>query len=300
MKSKLALIIIFILVIITIPAMVETVDAGHVKIGSLYGDVDMIPLEEGIHLVNPLKRYSAYDCRQKTQMFENIGIPSRDQLTSSADVSIQWHIDRVQAATILLETGDAMALFTVHIEPKTRSIIRELGKSVENAEDFFQKDVQIRLQSELKDQLVEYCASKGIIIDAVLLRRIEPPAFVLAAIEKRKVREQLAEEQVAELARFKVEQEQLVETAKAQKSAAEETAKTKVILADAQAYEIQKINEAIADNPAYVKLEAIKAMTEISKNPANQIYFLNSDSQQPLPLMHMGDAVKGSKLKGSQ
>ena len=46
---------------------------------------------------------------------------------------------------------------------------------------------------------------------------------------------------------------------------------------------------AIASNPAYIQLEALKALQHISKEPAAKIYFLNGDSPMPLPLMHMGE-----------
>lgn len=60
-------------------------------------------------------------------------------------------------------------------------------------------------------------------------------------------------------------------------------------LANAQAYEIEKINEAIASNPAYIQLQAMEALKSISKDPSSKIYFLNGDSPMPMPLMHMGD-----------
>ena len=222
----------------------ESVPAGHVKVGTFFGKVDNQPLEEGFHLVNPFKTFHAFDCRQRSFKFDNIGIPSRDQVTSQADVSLQWRIDRQFAPQILQEVGDAEQLFTVHIEPKTRSILRELGKSVDRAEDFFKMEEQTRLQLDLRDSLIEYCAPKGIIIDDVLLRSIQPPRFIVQAIESKKAREQEAEKQKAELERFRVEQEQIIATAElAKKRAAEEEALMKKILADAQAYEIQKINE---------------------------------------------------------
>ena len=273
--------------------MLTTVPAGHVSVGTLFGKVDQDTLSEGLHVTNPLKRWHSFDCRQKTYKFDKVTIPSRDQLMSTADVSLQWRVDRKQAASILQEVGDAEQLFIVHVEPKTRSILRELGKSVARAEDFFKKEEQARLQSELQDQLQSYCAPKGIIIDAVLLRSLQPPNFVMQAIEQKKVREQEAEKQKAELERFKVEQEQLIATAEAQRRAAEEEAQKRRVLADAQAYEIEKINKAIANNPAYVQLQAIEAMRSISQNPANQVYFIDSSAQQPLPLLHMGDKLAG-------
>ena len=64
------------------------------------------------------------------------------------------------------------------------------------------------------------------------------------------------------------------------------------LLADARAYEIRQLNEAIAENPAYLQLQAMEALKQISKDPSSKVYFINSDSPQPLPLMNIGDVLK--------
>ena len=79
--------------------------------------------------------------------------------------------------------------------------------------------------------------------------------------------------------------------AEAELSAAKSEASQRVMLADAQAYEIRKINEAVASNPAYIQLQALEALKAISKNPSSKIYFINGDSPMPLPLMHMGEST---------
>ena len=61
------------------------------------------------------------------------------------------------------------------------------------------------------------------------------------------------------------------------------------MLADAQAYEIEKINSAIGSNPNYVKLQALEALKAISKDPASKIYFMDGDSPSHLPLMNFGN-----------
>ena len=61
------------------------------------------------------------------------------------------------------------------------------------------------------------------------------------------------------------------------------------ILADAQAYEIRQINEAIGSSPAYIQLQSLEALKSISKDPASKVYFLDGSSPSPLPLMHLGD-----------
>ncbi len=44
-----------------------------------------------------------------------------------------------------------------------------------------------------------------------------------------------------------------------------------IVIADAQAYEIEKINTAIGNNPNYVKLQALEALKAISKDPASKM-----------------------------
>jgi len=77
--------------------------------------------------------------------------------------------------------------------------------------------------------------------------------------------------------------------AQAGREAAEEEAARKRILADAQAYEITQINNAISSNPAYIQLQSLEALKAISKDPASKVYFLDGSSPSPLPLMHLGD-----------
>ena len=83
--------------------------------------------------------------------------------------------------------------------------------------------------------------------------------------------------------------QQEVARAEAGRAAAAEEAERKRILADATAYEITQINNAIAKNPAYIQLQSLEALKAISKDPASKIYFMDGSSPMPLPLMHLGD-----------
>jgi len=83
--------------------------------------------------------------------------------------------------------------------------------------------------------------------------------------------------------------QQQVARAAAGREAADQEAARKRVLADATAYEITKINDAIASNPAYIQLQSLEALKAISKDPASKIYFMDGSSPSPLPLMHIGD-----------
>jgi regulator of protease activity HflC (stomatin/prohibitin superfamily) len=142
----------------------------------------------------------------------------------------------------------------------------------------------------LTEGLKDFLAPKGIIVTAVLIRDITLPPFIVEAIEQKKEREQAVERERAELERVRTELQQQVARAEAGREAAEEEAARKRILADAQAYEITQINNAISRNPAYIQLQSLEALKSISKDPASKMYFMDGSSPTPLPLMHLGDA----------
>ncbi len=269
----------------------KVVPAGHVGVSTFFGKINPQPYDAGLHFpVNPLLSWHLYDVRQKTHK-EVAAVPSQDQLQTQVDVSVQYRLMESMAPRILGETGDAAAAVTVHLVPKVRSLLREQGKSIKRAEDFFQEETQQRLQIALLSQLGDFLADKGIEVTDVLIRDINLPDSLVKQIEQKKQTEQMAERQKAELERFKTEQEQLVAAAEAEKRAAQEEAERRKLIADAQAYEIEKINAALANSPGYIRLEALKALMSISKDPAAKMYFMNGDSPMPLPLMHMGEDI---------
>lgn len=267
----------------------KSVPAGHVAVATLFGKIQTEPYDEGLHFpINPLFKWSLYDVRQKTHL-ERAGVPSQDQLTTMIDVSAQFRINRDMAPKILGGTGTAVDVLHVHLIPKLRSLLREQGKTIKRAEDFFLEETQQRLQTSLRTGLREYMTPQGVEVLDVLLRDIKLPAFILQAIEAKKEREQAVERQKAELERFRTEQLQKVAQAEAERQAAEQEAIMRKLLADAQAYEIEKINNAISGNQSYVQLQALEALKAISRNPSSKIYFINGDSPMPLPLMHLGE-----------
>ena len=275
-----------------------SVPAGHVGVASLFGKVQSDPYKEGLHIpVNPLYKWHMFDVRQKTHK-ETANVPSQDQLQTKIDVSVQYRLIGEMTPRILQETGRIANMINVHLVPKLRSVLREQGKTIRRAEDFFRQETQEVLQGALEEGLRGYLEPRGIEVQAALIRDITLPPFIMKAIEAKKEREQAVERQKAELERFKTEQEQKVAAAEAEKKASEALAQQKRVLADAQAYEIEKINKAIAGNRAYVQLESLKTLREMAKDPAAKLYFIDSNSANPVPLMHIGeglDRVRRSK-----
>ena len=240
-----------------------TIPAGHVGVSTLFGKVDETEIAEGFHFLNPLKKVHEIDCRNKELTLIDVGVPSQDQLTTSVDVTVKWRVDKTQAAEAYQETGAAEALETVHLKPLLRSLLRKAGKGIENAEDFYQDDVQESMQEQILAGLGEL-TQKGILVDDVLLRAFNLPSMIVQGVEDKKRQKQLAERQIEELKRFSTEQEQKQVEAKAEKMAAIEEAEKRVALADAKAYEITAEAEAQA-KAISIKGEALLKYPEIIK-----------------------------------
>lgn len=286
---KIGVFALVLLVVVLIAWPFKVVRVGHEAVPTLFGRTGSQSYGPGFHIVNPLYAWEDYDVRAKT-LKDEIPIPSQDQLITEADVSVQYRIDKTLVTVALDETGNAEDLVNVHLIPNLRSIVREQGKTVPRAQDFYLESVQNNLQAGILADMQAALGPKGIIVEAVLLRRFDLPPFIVDAIEKKKEREQLAEQQLAELERFKTEQEQLIATANAEKQAAALEAEKVKLLADAQAYEIKAINEAISDSPAYIQLQALKSLEAIAKDPSAKLYFI--DDASPVPLMHFGEFGK--------
>ena len=267
---------------------IRIIPPGHVGVAVLFGCVQDHPYSDGFHIVNPLLSWETFDVRQKT-LKESALVPTRDQLQTKLDVSVQYRLVDSMAPAILRNTGRAEQMRDVHLVPTLRSLVREQGATITKAEDFFNDDTREGLETGLLTQLQARLTPKGFEIQDVLVRDISLPSVLSKAIEMKKEREQAVERQKAELERFRTEQRQKVALAEAEREAAEQEAKKRVILAEARAFEIREINKATASNPAYVQLQALEALKEMSKDPAAKIYFMDGGSTNPQPLLHMGE-----------
>ena len=238
--------------------------------------------------VNPLVSWYTVDVMQKTAKMEDVSLPSQDQLTSTVDVSIQYRAIATAGDTILSGTGDVESVCQVHMFPKAAELVRDAGRHVAKAESLFLESTVNKLSSAMTIKLREFMEPKGILVEAVLFRHIDLPPFIVKGIEQKKLREQKAQEQIAELARFETEQQQLISTATAQRAASILAADQIRILADAKAYEIEKVNEAASKSPMYLQLQAVKAFGNVSADGASKIIIMDGSSTKPFPFLNIG------------
>lgn len=292
------------LFVLFITQIFTTIPAGHVGVGSLFGKVQSDVLSEGMHFVNPFLDITLFDARQKTHK-ESMGVPSKDQLITEFELSIQYRLIKDKAPAMLKETGTPKEVIDVHMIPLLRSQLREIGKSVATAEMFYDQSVQQRIQEELFTGLLNL-GSKGIKIDKLLIRDIVLPDIITKAVVRKKEASQAAEKAKEELKKFKVDQERKEAQALAEKraeviqankkkevmliaanaklEAARINAKAVLVKATAEAEAKRKIIRAVTLN-GYIKIESMKTLKELQNG--NHMIILDPNAASPLPFLNL-------------
>ncbi|MCP3900844.1 MAG: hypothetical protein GY707_14150, partial [Desulfobacteraceae bacterium] len=304
-------IIFFLIAVFIVTRFFTTIPAGHVGVGTMFGKVQKSIYTEGIHVINPLLKITLFDARQKTYK-EAMGVPSIDQLITKFDLSIQYRLIKEQAPIMLKETGTPREVLEVHMMPLLRSQMREIGKSVPKAENFYEQAVQQRIQVELLSGL-STLASKGIKIEKLLIREVTLPSIITNAVMRKKEAAQAAEKAKEELKKFKVDQERkeaqavadkraaLIQAnkkkevmligANAQLEAAKVEAKSVLVRAEAEAEAKRKIIKVITLE-GYLKLESMNVLRDLQDG--NHLIILDPNTTSPLPFLNL-DQVRKKK-----
>lgn len=281
-----------------------TIPSGFVGVKTLWGKVQQDPLNEGFHVINPFCAIEKFDGRQKT-LKEKMAVPSKDQLLTTFELSIQYRLIKTKAPSMLRETGKPNDVIEVHMIPLLRSQMREIGKSVATAEMFYDQKVQKRMQVEIISAL-SFLTEKGIKVDKVLIRDIVLPKIITNAVLRKKEAAQAAEKAKEELKKFKVDQERKEAQAIAEKraeiieankkrevmlisangrlDAAKIDAKAIMVRAEAEADAKKRVIKEVSLN-GYIKLEGMKALKEIQNG--NHLIILDSTKTNPLPFLNL-------------
>ena len=164
---------------------VTRVATGHVGVLTLFGKVTGESLGEGIHLINPLKTNNEMSIQTQT-IKESANVPSSEGLMMSLDTSLIYHLDPRRAAEVFqLINADYEEKV---VEPTLRSAIREATAS-HSANALYTGEREM-VGKQIFEQLTTELNKRGLIVENVLLRDIQLPATLKAAIEAKQQAEQ--------------------------------------------------------------------------------------------------------------
>src|SRR5579862_8257799 len=174
----------FILVILLLSA-VTRVGTGHVGVLTLFGKVTGETLGEGIHVINPLKTNNEMSIQTST-LKESASVPSSEGLMMSLDTSLIYHLTPDHAADVFQKIGADYE--NVVVEPTLRSAIRESTAS-HTANALYTGEREM-VAKQIFEQVNEQLTKRGLTVENVLLRDIQLPATLKAAIEAKQQAEQ--------------------------------------------------------------------------------------------------------------
>ncbi len=177
-------------------SMVRIVPPGHVGVlvllGKVYGSVT-----EGVHLINPLASMELMNVRTK-EVFEHAEAPSKEGLNVALEVSCLYHLNPTEAANIYRQVGPNFE--AVVVNPQFRAAIRGITVNHE-AKDLYTSSREL-ISNEIFQDLETNLGKRGIIVETILLRKIDLPKLVVEAINAK-----LAADQQAQQMRFVLDKE---------------------------------------------------------------------------------------------
>ncbi|AGG57974.1 hypothetical protein VPBG_00202 [Vibrio phage helene 12B3] len=191
-----------------------TVQAGHVKVQSLFGKVVDSPLTEGLHIVNPLKSFDTISVRNDKYEVNALNIPTQDRFNSTGNVTVLYRIDGSMGNFIKQNYGTAKEYIDKTLRQQLRSIVRDEGRKMKDSRSLAQSENVSMMQVNTLKRLVASLDGTGIIIDEVLVQDIEFDPRIAQQIlstqqriqkeEERKSQERIAETNTA-IARLEAE-----------------------------------------------------------------------------------------------
>jgi len=183
------LIAIAIVVVVLIGNPVSVIPAGHVGVKDFFGNVSPNVLLPGVRFVFPFTRVVKMSIKTQ-EVKETAEVPSKEGLTMDLEGSLLFRLDPTRAAEIYKTIGPDYQEIAVH--PQIRSAIREVTATYE-AKALYSAE-RDKIASETLQLFRKMSEGRGIITEAVLLRKIGLPAVVANAIQEKLKREQEAEQ----------------------------------------------------------------------------------------------------------
>jgi len=190
--------VIAVLVFLLAGSPITVIPAGHVGVKDLFGRVSSDVLQPGVRFVLPFTRVIKMSVKTQ-ELKETAEVPSKEGLIMDLEGSLLFRLDPEKADDIYKTVGRDYQEVAVH--PQIRSAIREITASYEAKVLYSAAREQIA--KETFELFGKMARDRGIIAEAVLLRKMGLPPIVANAIQ-----EKLRREQEAEQMKFVLQKEQ--------------------------------------------------------------------------------------------
>ena len=184
-----ALIVVALLIFLAIGSPLTVIPAGHVGVKDFFGRVSPSVLPAGVHFVLPFTKVVKMSIKTQ-EIKETAEVPSKEGLIMDLETSVLFRLDPAKAPELYRTVGRDYG--AIAVLPQVRSALREITASYE-AKDLYSSQRE-QIAREIYDLINKMSGGRGIVTEAVLLRKIGLPALVANAIQEKLKREQEAEQ----------------------------------------------------------------------------------------------------------
>jgi prohibitin 1 len=174
-----------VLVLFALLSCLTVVPAGHVGVVDFLGNVSSRTLKAGVNIVNPFARVIKFSIKTQETM-EVMDVPSKEGMNVKLDVSVLYHLDPEKAADVYKTVGKDYA--DILLVPQFRSVARGVTASYE-AKALYTSEREM-VSNLIKKDLEKIVSARGIVVEAVPMRRIGLPEGLSQSIEQKLQAEQ--------------------------------------------------------------------------------------------------------------
>ncbi|MFY8020580.1 MAG: prohibitin family protein [Bacteroidia bacterium] len=247
----------------------KQIDAGHVGVKSLFGNIEDDVLPSGLHFVNPLKEIKEIDT--KTQNYTMSGVHDEgekegddairvltaDGLEVTIDLTVLYNVKADQAPFLLREVG--IDFRDKIVRPITRTKIRDNAVYYDAVALYSTK--RDEFQNRIFKSIEGDFSKRGLELEQLLVRNITLPQSVKGSIE-----EKIRAEQDAQKMQFVLQKER-------------QEADRKRVEAQGIADYQKIISSGLGDKQ--LQYESIKANLELAKSPNAKVIILGGKGSSP-------------------
>ena len=249
-----------------------TIPEGYVGMKYQLGKIVSVDLEAGLQFKVPfIQDVVLVDMREQVFELTTNAYTKDSQTVESVEVKVNYRLNRAELLSLAQNIG-VNNVSDKLIVPQVNTILKNAIGNY-RAEDLIQnrQDLQESVETTMREDLSSY----GVEVMAVSLVNID-----FDDVFEEAVRAKIVAEQDALRAQNKTKE--VEEQAKQAVIDAQAEADSKRLIADAEAYSIQVIQEQIANSPNYIELEKIKQwdgkLPQVSGNTVNPFVSLDGSN----------------------
>ncbi len=176
--------------------MIAVISVGEVGVKHFLGTVDDVPLDEGVHLVNPLASIEKMSVREQSFPegggVEVIEAQTSEQLNVTLEIAILFQLDGSVAPDLYSRLGTERTIKSSIVLNALRNGVRD-AVATKSINEIFSPDRR-EIAAEMRSAIQDKAGDRIQVVD-VFVRDVQAPPRVREAIEARIEREQQVEQE---------------------------------------------------------------------------------------------------------